>query len=231
LTSEKGRKQVSYQLRKRIAAAVLTACFPSILAAQKLDDARSGGEAGGMAWPWQQRAQNPHPTIILPKSAQVWADDNRRETGRERDFWWDYRKRLKRRLLDREQTRTAAILGAIRARTAILEGGSDGKAATVESPVPGKSLTFPRPENWPPGREVLANMTTVAKRHLDAATSTVHDAARSLAGSVDNMLPGTQGSSSGSVGVIIALLVIFLAPAVLLTALTLAVLKLRKRRR
>lgn len=225
-------KPASSQFRKRIAAAMLAACFPSVLAAQKPDDALTGGQARGMAWPWpQQHAKNPHPTVILPESAQVWADDNRRETGRERDFWSDYRKRLKRRLLDREQTRTAAILGAIRARAAMLEGGSHGKAAIVASPVPGKSLAFPRPENWPPGREVLASMTTAAKRNLDAATSTVHDAARSLAGSVDDMLSGTQGSSSGSVGVFIALLVIFLAPAVLLTALTLAVLKLRKRRR
>lgn len=209
---------------RKARAAIALALFPLVADAQ-LFDSRSAGK------PWVQRAA----TKILPEAGPVWKKDNRRESGNERNYWLEFRMKEKARLLGAERARTARILSAVRAKAAAFGAFEPPKriktpTADVATGGGGKDVSFPEPEGWPPGTDALSRAAATAKRHVESAATTARDATQSLAETIEGSLPATKNSATKTASVILALLVIFLVPAVFFVLLALGVIKIRKGR-
>ena len=178
--------------------------------------------------PWPQRSA----TVILPEAGPVWRRDNRRETDIDRNYWQEFRLKEKMRLLGAERARTARILSAVRAKAAAFgafEPPKQIKTPTTDAATGGgKEVSFPEPEGWPPGAGALSRAAATAKRHVDSAATTARNATQSLAEAIEEILPATKNSATKTASVILALLVIFLVPAVFFVLLALGVIKIRK---
>jgi hypothetical protein len=198
--------------------------FPFFSDAQPFDT-RTAGK------PWAQGSA----TVILPDAGPVWRTDGDRESREDRNFWRNYRGKVKARLLAVEQARTARVISAARARAAAFsafetrkQNGSPAGDAPLENR---GNVLFPAPEGWPTGSGALSQTAATAKRHIDTAATTARNTAQSLARTIEGNLPGTKNSTTKTASVIIALLAIFVAPAALLTIAGLGLLRLRKRQR
>jgi hypothetical protein len=192
--------------------------FPLITAGQPTEP-RLAGQPMRSSSLWAE-------TIIMPDAGPVWRKDNRRESREDRNYWMDYRRKLKERLLGAERARTARILTAARARAAT--GASSAQSDAGGKAEPGTEGTFfPRP----PGAEMLSGAATTAKRHLDEAVATARSTTQSIAETIERNIPATKNYATRTASVILDLLTVFLAPAVLLTGVAFGLFKLRKRRR
>jgi len=165
-------------------------------------------------------------TIIMPDAGPVWRRDNRRESREDRNYWMDYRRKLKERLLGAERARTARSLSAARARAAT--GAPSAPSNAGEIAESGTEGTF---FSRPPGAEMLSGAATTAKRHLDEAVAAARSTTRSIAETIERNIPATKNYATRTASVILDLLTVFLAPAVLLTAVAFGLFKMRKRRR
>jgi hypothetical protein len=194
--------------------------FPFASEAQ-LFDSRSDGK------PWAQRAA----TEILPDAGRVWKKDSERESREDRNYWRDYRSRAKARLLAAEQARTAKILSAARARAAAFGAFEtpkrNGSPTAVVPLVKSNDVLFPQPEGWPTDSGALSRAAATAKKHFDTAATKARNTTQSLAEAIEGSLPATKNSATKTAGVILALLVIFLVPAVVFVPLALGFIKVR----
>lgn len=172
-------------------------------------------------------------TQVWPRAWRAWEDDTRRETLRERNYWQEFRLKEKARLLGIERARTARILNAVRARAAAFRAFDTKPRQNAAADAPasgGQAVSFPQPDGWPAGTAALSRAKETAKRKVDDAATTVVSTAKSMAETIGESLSSTKNSASKTAGVIVALLVIFLAPAVFLVLLALGVIRIRKRR-
>ena len=195
--------------------------FPFFSDAQPFDS-RSTGK------PWAQRSA----TVILPDAGPVWRTDGDRESREDRNFWRNYRGKVKARLLAVEQARTARIISAARARAAAFgafETRKQNGSPAADAPLENKgNVLLPPP--GPPGTGALSRTATTAKRQIDSAATAARNTIQSLAEAIEGSLPATKASATKTASVILALLVIFLVHAVFFVLLALWVIKVRKGR-
>jgi len=205
--------------------------FPTFAAGQQIETLTDGGTMRSLSLPpaYAFGTRGPE-TMIMQDAGPVWRRDSQRESREDRNYWMNYRGKLKARLLAAEQARTARIVTAARARAAALGAPAlrsdtvtaDGSAASAT-----REVSFPQPA----GMGALSGAAATAKRHLDRAVTTASNTTGSLANTIERTLSATKNPATRTASIILALLTVFLAPAILLTAVAFGFLRLRKRRR
>lgn len=174
-------------------------------------------------------------TEFLPQAVRTWTQDGARESRKERNFWAEFRRKEKARLLGIQRAETRRIVEAARARAAAYSAFVDAerprKSAAADAAPGLKVVDFPQPPGWPPAAARAKQAMARAQTQLESAATAVGKRANSLAESIEQNLPGAKNGSTRTASIVIALLVIFLVPSLFVILLAFGVIKLRGRRR
>jgi hypothetical protein len=221
VTTPAGTANAAALFLGRMAAASTLAILVPLAAAEDV----GGNTAPAFSFPWLSPSNDTNGTRILPAGQNVWRRDNARETRKELNYWAAIRKAEIARLSAIYRAETQQALSAARAKADAYRAFASVEAKAKMRLSPGTDVAVRSGRN----ESVLSGMTEAAAAQIRSAQDTVQNAANRLGQAIEGSFSPDhrEKRAPSSPSVILALLVIFLMPAIAAVLLAAAFLNLR----